>query len=359
MKMKRTKLFVALGIAAAVAAAAALLLPSALAQANPSFDQDIYKITFASATSGAPAIPEWASLATGTWRAELEGQTFVSSDDSYVVIDNGTGSVYHRTGSPFFMGNLHSAPDGVLALRAYVKQDPTLRARGLQLQVAKDKRGKTVLNAVDQSGRQRFNVTIDEYISDQDAAAAHLLDTKPAEPAVTDVELGIGEAPSGMKAYWFGPATGTWHAAAAAEHSRVRTPAQVAAEMSPRGEVHAYIAFYERAGTPATSAQPGARKPRPAGELQVSSEPVDGAHAEGLLAAFDGRNGDETYAPWPRSNVSLADGEHAVVVPDQFEAAGDIRGGFYVLTQSTLISVSGDVALNDIPALAAKLRPIQ
>jgi hypothetical protein len=90
----------------------------------------------------------------------------------------------------------------------------------------------------------------------------------------------------------------------------------------------------------------------------VTNEPLDSAHAQGLVQAFNGTNGDQTYTAWPRSSITLANGEPAVVVPDQFDGTGPIRSGFFVMTTSTLVSVSGDIAEGDIPAMAAKLRPL-
>jgi hypothetical protein len=360
--MNRLTKKVALALAAGtcVVIAAALTLPSAFAGATTSYNEDIYKITVTPpASTGDPAtVPEWVSLATGTWREDVENQSLISSDGSYVVIDNATGSVYHRSGSTSFMGPLHAAPEGVLALRAYLKGDPGLANRGLHLVVGTDSSGKTRLDAVDASGKPAFSTTIDGRVSDEDAAAAHLLDTSPVQPQVTDTELTVGEAPSdGVVAYWFGRSVGTWHAAAAAQHTRVRTPAQIAAGMSARGEAQVYETLYEQPGITVTSAQPGLLT-RPKGELQVTNEPLTSAHAQGLVDAFNGKNGDENYPPWPRSKITLADGEQATVVPDQFDGTGPIRSGFFVITGTTLISVSGDVAAADISTMAAKLTPL-
>jgi hypothetical protein len=346
--------------AAAASTACVLVLPSAFAGAADTFNQDIYKITVTSPTaSGGPDVPEWVSLTTGTWRADVQGQSLISSDNSYVVIDNATGSVYHRTGISSFMGSLHGPPEGVLALRAYLKGDQTLANRGLHLAVGKDSAGKTRLDAVDSNGKTAFSTTIDQRVSDQSAAAAHLLDTSPSQPQVTDTGLAVGQAPSdGLVAYWFGRSINTLHAAAAAQHTRARTAAQISAGMSPRGEANVYDAFYEQPGVTATSAQPGPRGARPNGELQVSSEPITSAHAQGLIDAFNGKNGDETYPAWPRSSITLANGEQAVVVPEQFDGDGPTRNGFFVMTSTTLVSVTGDVALAEIPTLAAKLEPL-
>jgi len=127
--------------------------------------------------------------------------------------------------------------------------------------------------------------------------------------------------------------------------------------MGPRGEGTVDVTFYEQPGVQATGAQPGLLK-RPDGELQVTSEAIDSAHAQGLVAAFNGANGDQTYPAWPRSPIRLADGQAAVVVPDQFDGDGPVRTGFFVIAGATLVHVSGDVAAADIPELAAKLKPL-
>jgi hypothetical protein len=116
---KQTKAVSALIVGLAVSIAAALMLSSAVAGPGATYRQDIYKLTVTSpnADSGGPTT-EWVSLNNGTWRAELEDQTFIANPDGYVVIDHPSGSVYRRTGPPSFMGDLGSAPDGVLALKA-------------------------------------------------------------------------------------------------------------------------------------------------------------------------------------------------------------------------------------------------
>jgi hypothetical protein len=107
-----------------------------------------------------------------------------------------------------------------------------------------------------------------------------------------------------------------------------------------------------------TSVQPGVLS-RPDGELQVVSEPVTSAHVQGLIDAFNGKNGDKTYTPWPRSTVTLANGEQATLVPSQFDGDGPTRDSFFVIINSTLLQVTGDVALADIQEFAAKLRPLK
>jgi hypothetical protein len=357
---KQTKAVSALIVGLAVSIAAALMLSSAVAGPGATYRQDIYKLTVTSpnADSGGPTT-EWVSLNNGTWRAELEDQTFIANPDGYVVIDHPSGSVYRRTGPPSFMGDLGSAPDGVLALKAHLKGDTTLKQRGLHLRVGQDQAGHLKLDVLDTSDKLALEVTVEGRVSDEEAAAAQLLDTNPAQVHVTDRALAVGQAPaSAITGYWLGPSVANWHAAAAAQHSRTRTPEQIAAGMNARGESQVIVTLYERPGVKVTGVQPGVLT-RPDGELQVVSESVTSAHAQGLIDAFDGKNGDETYAAWPRSTVTLANGEQATVVPSQFDGDGQVRDAFFVITNSTLVQITGDVALSDIPALAARLRPLK
>jgi hypothetical protein len=358
--IKITKLRTALAFVAAAGAAAAITLPTAFAGGAPHYSHDIYKLTVTSPDrTGAPFnMPEWVSLATGTWRVEFDHETYISSDGDYVVIDDETGSVYHRTGSPSFMANLHARPEGVLALQAYVHGDPALANQGFRMSAGKNAAGKTDLVVADAHGKRAFTVTIEGRVSDEDAAAAHLLDATPVRAQVTDTELAAGQPPQGdISGFWFGRDVGRLHAAAAAEHTRVRTPAEIAAGMSARSEGDVYLTLYERAGVQSTSAQPNTQV-RPDGELQIESEPITSEHAQGLIAAFNGKNGDETYSAWPRSSIRLADGTVGTLVPSQFDGQGSVRSGFFVITDSTLISVSGDVAASDIPGRAGALRRI-
>lgn len=347
--------------AIAVAAVAGLaLLSSAVAGPSASYNRGIYKLTVTSpADSGGTPTTEWVSLSDGTWQADLDDQTFVANADSYVIVDHASGTVYRRTGPPSFMGDLGQAPDGVLALRAHLKGDTALQQRGLHLRVGRDQAGRVKLNVLDAADKEVLAVTVDGQVSDQDAAAARLLEVNPSQVHVRDAALPVGKAPSnGPVAYWFGPAVANWHAAAAAAHSRIRTPEQVMSGQGSRAESNAVVTLYERPGVKTTSAQPGVLS-RPDGELQIVSEPVASAHAQGLIDAFNGKNGDETYAPWPRSTLTLASGEQATVVPSQFDGGGPSREAFFVITSTTLVQISGDVALSDIPGLAAQLRRLR
>lgn len=358
MKISRRRKIVVAGLIAALGGlAAALTLPAAFAGSPETFKDENYELTFDARASDptAPPTTEYTSLTSGTWREDLDGQTFISSGDSYVVIDSGSNSVYRRSGSASFMGYLHDAPEGVLALRDYLRGDRTLRDRGVEVQADKGADGKVHLHAM-RNGKDLFQVSIDRKLSDQDAQAMNLFDVS-AQAQTIDRELSLGEKPTvPVKAYWFGRAIDGRHAVSAVEHERHRTTAQIQAGMSPRGEAEVQVTFYENPGVVHSSGEPNLEAPR--GELQVASEPLSSAHAQAFVQALDGQNGDEHYPAWPRTTVTLADGEKADVVPDRFDGDGPTRTGFFVITATTLVHVGGEVSVDAIPALAAQLRPI-
>jgi hypothetical protein len=364
---KTTRLALGIAVIAAVVTAAVLLLPIAHAGSKPTYEQEIYRITtsWTGVDGKKTSVPTWVSLATGTWRMQSDGLTIISSKDAYVTTDKVTGSVYRRTGSSSFIGNLHDAPAGVVALRAYLKGDTSIAKQGLSIRVGTDQHGKKVLTEQDKLGHAIAEVTIEREISDQEALKSSLFDTAPANAHEIDSEVAVGKKPSsGMTAYWFGPEVRNLYAAKSIEHSRVRSSTQTQAGISKRSEVQAHVVIYElnsyraKNGRPSlTAAQPGVSS-RPEGELQVNSEPVGFDHAKSEIGAFNGKNGDETYPAWPRSRVTLANGETATLIPSLFDGAGPTRSGFFVITKTTLISVSGEIALRDIPILAASLRPL-
>ena len=50
--------------------------------------------------------------------------------------------------------------------------------------------------------------------------------------------------------------------------------------------------------------------------------------------------------------MTLANGEQATVIADQFDSDGPEREGFSVITAQTLVHISGSFPLKAIPALA-------
>jgi hypothetical protein len=351
-------------VVAITAVVAALLLPQAFAGKRATFHDRVYELSY-QVQGDAPATV-YVALGTGAWREELGDETRISGARSYEVINRDIGNVYRRVGSPKFMGFLQAAPTAASALRAYESLGGASERRSfelgdpdgsIRLQTLGD--GKT-LQAI-RGGRKLFTMTTVRRISDQDAEALKLFAYTPA--TTSDVELPVGQAPSlPLRAYWFGPTVTGKLAAAAAQHERRRTATEIAGGMNSRGESLTQVTLYETPGTAVTSAQPGITE-QPNGEWQVSNEPVTSAHAQVLIGAMNGQNGDASYAPWPRTTVALADGEGAIVIPDRFEAGGGngpgMTTGFSVITGTTLVHVNGTVPESSIPALAALLRPLR
>jgi len=352
---RNRKLAVAAAVAAvATAAATGATRLVASAGQTTSYRNEVYKLTYSDPAANA-SIVEWASLADGTWREDVDDQSFIAGADNYVVVDHGSGAVYSRSGRPSFIGVLNETPSGVLALKAYLKGDQTLLNHGIHITASKSAT-KTKLTAADAQGQIVFVTTVDEEISDQEAASSHVLDVTPVAPQVVDRELPTAaSAVDGVTSYWFGRTYGKLHAEDAAEHIRVRTTAQVAAGMSDRGDVHAVLVLYERSGSHVTSATPGT-KTTPEEEIQISSEALASGHAQAIVAALNGKNGDEVYAAFPHDAVTLTSGEAAIVVPNLLEGDASATNGFYVITSNTLISVTGDLANTDLASTASALR---
>ncbi len=364
MSNRKRKIVTVAGLIGIGAMLAALLLPQAFAGERVTFKGRVYQLTYK--VPGASPMTVYASLGTGSWREDMRDEVRISSGRSYEIIDRETGSVYHRLGSPRFMGFLENSPPAVVALRGYLAGQTTLSARRLtastkdtatnavSLQVIHG--GKTQLQAV-QNGRRLFTVVVERRLSDQSSAQMKLFALEPAD--VSDRQLGVGQAPTvPVKAYWFGRAINGKGAVEAAEHERHRTPSEIQGGMNARGESEVQVTFYEDQGVSDTGVEPGLAQ-RPTGEIQVTNEPVNSAHAQAFIAALNGQNGDQTYAPWPRTTVTLADGEKADVIADQFDGVGPTTTGFSVITSTTLVHVSGDIATSTISAMAAQLQPIR
>jgi hypothetical protein len=115
-----------------------------------------------------------------------------------------------------------------------------------------------------------------------------------------------------------------------------------------------YIVFYELPSARGkSSALPG--QDQPSWEIQVSSQPITLPAAQGAIEAANGRSGDLRYEPWPRTTVRLRNGEKVVVIPDAGEGTGPIRAGFLVITEETLVKVTGEFTLGEIRSLAEQL----
>src|SRR2546421_6616873 len=272
---------VALFGAAIIAAAAALVLPKAFAAKPSTLKDPVYKLIYRG-EQGTPSVL-YVSLARDVWRDEMKGVTYISTPRTYTVVRPGV--VYHRTGTPQFIGLLHESP-AVVALRAYLSGKSSISGRSLtlsgagragenvRLQVAG--RGKVELRAL-RNGRRLFTVTIERRLTAGRAAELRLFDAPGAN--VSDQQLAVGQAPTvPVSAYWFGPAINGKRAAAAAQHERHRSAEEIAGGMNARGESEVQVTFYENPGVPQNGSQPGVL--RPAGELQVTNEPLASAHAQ-------------------------------------------------------------------------------
>lgn len=352
---------------ARLTALATVFLASASAQGSETFSREIYQLTMESAQDvSATPVTVYVALASGERRQESGDRMYVSAGGVYAVLDRASDRTYRRIGSRSFLGYLDDFPDSALAVRQYVHGDATLANRGVDVRAVTRSDGKVHLRAL-REGQEVFRVTIERQISDQEAEAAGLFSTDtPTTTGITlDRELPVGQRPTlPIEAYWFGPQferarLGSARAVTALEHQRRRSAIEAAAEVvgGDRADVSIHVTFYELPGVVRSSAEPG--EPTPSGEVQVVSQPVATPHAEAVIAAMNGRNGDITYPAWPRSEITLADGTKAVVVPAMFEGAGPARPGFSVITDSTLVNVTGEFAVEEIPTIAASLRPLR
>jgi len=303
----------------------------------------VYKlsVTVADGREHATEWVTWSEL----WRRERpDGGVQVYTKSSLSAIHHSYASFYPntgyavRTGSAAFLG---SAPHGSLTLAAVRSYTGGTAARdGVEVTTSPD--GKTQL---------RFTVrglaivaTIEERAGVADATASAIFAIPKEQVSSVTTERFPGERPAGdVRPYWFGMRLAQRRVVTAIEHSRARSPRELV-----------YIALYELPSARGkSSALPGQRPP--AGELQVSSQPVRSTLAQRTIRAFNGNNGGLRYKPWPRTKVRLRSGERVTVVPSRSERIGPVRDGFSVITNSTLVAVSGSVLLEDIPVLARKL----
>jgi hypothetical protein len=298
-----------------------------------------------------PAWVEWISPAGSEWRVELGDETVIFTGTSYIRTSQGEGT-YVRTGSPEFLGYLTDMAVSERAVRSYL--NGTAAQEGVE--VATTSSGQTELR-FKHNGRPAV-ARIERLLSPQDVQAEQLF-AEPAQVRTRATEMSAAEPSSlPLRAYWFGPTVADRVAVTAVDHHTPLTPELLATPgWGPSDEAIVHMVFYEKPSAKGrSSALPGQMPP--AGEFQVVSEPVDSEAARSDIEAFNGRNGDLEYPPWPRETVTLASGEEAVVIPDLGEGSGPVRAGFAVITPTTLVYVHGSVRLADIPALAAQLRPL-
>lgn len=303
----------------------------------------MYKLSV-SVAGGRERATEWVTWS-GFWRSEQpDGGIRMYTKTSRSAIHHSYATFYPntgfsvRTGSAAFLG---SAVDGSLTLAA-VKSYAAGNATRDKVEVTTTPEGKTQL---------RFTVrslpvvaTIEERTGLIDPTESAIFRIPEQQVTSVTTERFPGERPAGgVRPYWFGMKLAQRRVVTAIEHAQRRPIKQLV-----------YVALYELPSAGGrSSALPGQSAPE--GELQVSSQPVKSTLAQRAIKAFNGRNGDFRYKPWPRTTVRLRSGERVTVVPSRSEASGPVRDGFSVITKSTLVGVSGSVQLKEIPVLARKL----
>jgi hypothetical protein len=337
---------IALGTASVLLA----LLPAAARPTPVRSAKDlIYQLAVVATASGSTQeSTEWVAIASGAWRIETEGRIQiytptaggVQSSREYASREPQTG-FYVRTGSPEFLGPLADRSLTRAALRSYLSG--TAAGDGIEVGTSPD--GRTQLRF--RLGAVAVVATIVGQVGDAHVSATDLFEIPPDQITSSDAERYPGELPRlPVRAYWFGSTLSRRSAVIAVEHFDRRTATA------------AYSTLYELPSAGGkSSALPGT--PRPAGEIQVVSQPIRSPLARRAIQAFNGKNGELRYRPWPRTRLTLRTGERATVVPDRSEGAGKVRSGFHVLTKRTLVSATGSFRVGAIPALARRLKPIR
>jgi hypothetical protein len=310
----------------------------------------VYRLSLR-AVDGPGKRTEWVEPQTGRWRIEQEGETIIFTGDSYVTVSESDG-VAVRTGSPAYLGFLVERAISRRPLRSYVAG--RAQANGVDVKTPAD--GKTRLEF--RSGHSVVAATIEETLSPVDAERQGLFSI-PAPVRTTAREAPVGVAASlPVRAYWLGPAVKGRTAVFATEHFTPLTEELlISPGWSERDEAIVHSTFYELpSARGVSSALPGQEGPE--GEIRVVSQPIAAVVSQVAIRAYNGRNGDLEYKPWPRETVQLANGEQAVVIADRADGIGRIRAGFAVITETTLINVVAPIAVADIAALARQLRPL-
>ena len=294
---------------------------------------------------------EWVDPQTGRWRIEQEGQTIIFTGDSYVTVSESDG-VAVRTGRRAYLGYLVERAISRRPLRSYIAG--RAQVDGVDVKAPAD--GKARLEF--QSGHSVVAATIEETVSPADAERRGLFSIPaPVRSTAREVQVGM-TASLPVRAYWLGPAVQGRTAVFATEHFTPLTEALLGSPgWSERDEAIVHSTFYELPSARGkSSALPGQEGPE--GEIRVVSQPIAAVVSQVAIQAYNGRNGDFEYKPWPRETVQLANGEQAVVIPDRADGIGRLRTGFAVITETTLINVVGPIAVADIVAVARQLRPL-
>lgn len=330
--------------------AAALAVGAAAGSAPPApAEGDVYRLQVtATAAQGAESWTEWVAPVSGRWRIEAD-RTYVYTGGAYIVLTDGEGA-YVRTGSASFLGTLPGRAVSREPLHAYLTGD----SAGVTATKLPD--GRTELGF--RRGTISYVAVIEEKISAADAEARKLFSVPVDRVTSSTTERRVGERTAQtVSAYWLGTVYSRWRATTAVEQYAGPSPDQRSRESPPREPVTSYVVFYELASARGkSSALPGQRPPP--GEIRVLSQSVTSWVAQRAIAAYNGRNGDLRYRPWPRTTVILPSGEKATVIPDFSAGAAPLRRGFAVITKTALVNVSGSFKPAAISAVAQRLRPL-
>jgi hypothetical protein len=342
------------GVAAGLCVAALTFVLLGCGQTNESSEaasaaNAVYRLSL-HALNGPGKRTEWVHPQTGRWRIEQAGETIIFTGDSYVTVSE-TDGVAVRTGSPAYLAYLVERALSRRPLHSYIAG--RAQADGVGVETSN---GKTQLEF--RSGHSVVVATIEETLSPADAESQGLFSI-PSPVRTTSRETTVGVAASlPVRAYWLGPAVEGRTPVFATEHFTPLTDEMLRSPgWSERDEAIVHSTFYELPSARGkSSALPGQEGPE--GEIRVVSQPITAVVSQVAIQAYNGRNGNFKYKPWPRLTVQLANGEQAVVIPDRADGIGRIRAGFAVITETTLINVVGSIAIADIAALARQLRPL-
>jgi hypothetical protein len=297
---------------------------------------------------------EWIAPS-GQWRMQdASGEAKVFDGRRYAAFSPSRGW-YVREGSAAFLGYLMASP---------VSRSAVAAARGQRVggQAPRPLSGKGVYSV--QSGHHMFRVTVLRGLDRETVARRGLFGVPARTASIRARERPLGARPTlPVRAYWFGSAVAGRRATFTMEYSRRLTDSERAAGLSPRKETTAYVVFYELPSAGGhTSAEPG-RNP-PAGELQIVSQPIESPVAQAAIDAFNGKNGEESYPPFERFEVTLGGGERGTVYLDTADGVQPVSTGgtafttFSIATPTTLVSVTGTLTRGEVQALAVQLEAI-
>jgi hypothetical protein len=294
-------------------------------------------------------VVEWLDPTSGAWRSEEPETTRIFVGSSYAVVDEWGARV--RTGSPAFLGDRPELSLAMGPLRSFLAGQSG--AADVETRQLPD--GKAELRFA--RGSHRLVATVEAVAADPSALFAI-----PEDQVIFDErELAVGQGPTiPVQPYWFGPKLPVGeerNVTAIVQYHSVATPAMLeSGGWGPLDNADLFVLLYERRSANGRSSATSTAE-APAGELQVSSQPISSPPAQDDLKVFDGITGDLVFTPWPRKQITLANGERATLFIDASPDKWREGVGFAVATPSTLINVSGDVQANEISTLARLLGP--